>query len=192
MLVMPTACKEKLRASVPKEVESGVVNRGTTRQAVPGEWSFSIGDERPESGGGEVQNISEIFSPEDATKLYDVLNSEEFLSRLKKYAGDEPVPKIRFSVSIFERGPYQERTVQILQRPMLSPGGHQRGLFFGLAYQVEIEVMKLDRGEPINYHYKNPLTGEELPPHKRELPREPRCDFSLRDSGKEWVFFDGK
>ncbi len=135
------------------------------------EWSYKIGDADPDRGQGTVRPISTSFSPKEADALYKILNSEEFQSRLKKYAGDEPVPPLKFTVSIFEARPRSTRRILIQERPPLSPSGRQRGMMFGLGYQIDVEFAKLD-------------------PTKGRVGREPRCDFSLRDSNEEWVFFD--
>lgn len=47
----------------------------------------------------------------------------------------------------------------------------------------------VDRGEPIDYGYRDPMTGKPFPPSTYARPdtRAPVCDCSKRDSNEEWV-----
>ena len=108
---------------------------------------------------------------------------------LAEFNCGEPLPTFRFFLRLEPEGVGNERLVHVSVDPSLNFGGHQRCLGFGLSYVSDITLLGIDRGEPINYHYRDPMTGKEFPPRRREVPRKPVCDCSARDSGKEWVEF---
>lgn len=149
--------------------------------------SAVLGTADPILGGGTVRSISATFGAADLHALYTRLNSAAFQSQLVRFSCGEAVPVLAFTVSIWERAEYQERHILIQSRPTFDAGGRERCLSFGLGYLLDLEVQRIDRGEPINYHYRNPMTGKELAPEPLAVPRAPACDCSKRDGKEEWV-----
>ncbi|MEO8198753.1 MAG: hypothetical protein ABI689_18720 [Thermoanaerobaculia bacterium] len=140
-------------------------------------------------GGGTVRNVSMDFDGAEVEALYRRLNSSDFQALLTPYNCGDPVPHVDFTTSLWPDGTYQERHVLIQPRPMFSPGGRERCLEFGLGHLIDLEVARIDRGEPIQYHYRDPLSGKDLllSAEEPEEPREPLCDCAKRDAGGEWV-----
>jgi len=157
--------------------------------ADPYEPSAVLGTADPARGDGTVRSLSASFSKAELGQLYERLNGSAFHERLSQYTCGDPVPQIVFTVSIFKRAEYQERHVLVQPRSNPSPSGRERCLVFGLGYEIDRAMADLDKGEPINDHYRDPLTGKELPSstYDREVPRKPSCDCSKRDLGGEWV-----
>ena len=140
-------------------------------------------------GGGTVRGVSMEFDREEVENLYRRLNSRESQAPLSSYNCGDAVPHLEFTTSLWPEGAYQERHVLIQPRPMFSAAGRERCLTFGLGHLIDLEVAAIDRGESIQYHYRDPLSGEDLSkrPREPEKPREPHCDCGRRDSGGEWV-----
>ncbi len=130
----------------------------------------SLGEDRADASG-TVREISDKFGHDELQKLYPLLNSAEFQSRLTNYNCGDPVPKLMFSVSLRPSGFATTRAVEVYHSPGLSPSGHTRCLMFGVNYLLDKAVAKLD------------------PEPKQEDTREPHCDCSKRDSNEEWVTF---
>jgi hypothetical protein len=151
--------------------------------------SAKFGPEDPGRGSGTVRNVSAKFTSRDLERLHERLNSTEFQRQLTRYNCGDPVPKVEFTVSLWEPGEYQERHVLVQPRPMFEAGGRERCLSFGLGYLLDLEVKRFDTGPPIDYHYRNPETGKDFGPEAYALPvpREPVCDCSKRDSRTEWL-----
>ena len=132
----------------------------------------SLGEDRPDASG-TVREISDKFGHDELQKLYQLLNSAEFQSRLTNYNCGDPVPKLMFSVSLRPTAFATTRAVEIYHSPGLSPSGRTRCLMFGVDYLLDKAVAKLD------------------PEPKQEDTREPHCDCSRRDSNEDWVTFPG-
>lgn len=148
---------------------------------------FGTADAR--RGGGTVRNVSMQFERAEVEALFERLNSSEFQGQLSRYSCGDAVPHLEFTTSLWPDGTYQERHVLIQPRPMFDPGGRTRCLDFGLGYLIDLEVAAIDHGVPIVYHYRDPLSGKDLPlpANEAQTPREPQCNCGQRDSGEEWV-----
>jgi hypothetical protein len=147
----------------------------------------SEGSATPTSSGGTARPISAEFSAEDLELLRLRLSTTAFQDRLRAYTCGDPPPQISFQLSLVEAAEYQEREVLIRPTPNPSPTGRQRCLSFGLDYELDREIAALDHGPPIDYHYKDPHTGQELTPKTTRDSTPPVCDCSKRDSNGEWV-----
>jgi len=143
----------------------------TNSNPLPGDGE-SLGEDRSDASG-TVREISDKFGHNELQKLYQLLNSAEFQSRLTNYNCGDPVPKLMFSVSLRPSGFATTRAVEIYHSPGLSPSGRTRCLLFGVDYLLDKAVAGLD------------------PDPKQEDTREPHCDCSKRDSKEEWVTFPG-
>jgi len=143
------------------------------------------------NSGGTTHSVSAKFSAADLKVFYNRLMSPDFQLRLASYTCGDPPPKYAFTVSIFERAEYQERHVLVQNSPEIHTTGRDRCLMFGLDYEVERELYAIDRGDPINYHYRDPHTGKELPAdvYTRRPSQKPACDCANRDAAGEWVTF---
>jgi hypothetical protein len=137
---------------------------------------------------GLSASISAKFSAADLKTLSERLNSAEFQKRLTAYTCGDPLPRMTFAVSLLEQGEYQERQVIVQPRPYPDETPRNRCLTFGLSHEIDDEVAALDRGAPINYHYRDPHTGTEMPPRTTRMPK-PACDCAKRDAPGNWVTF---
>lgn len=134
--------------------------------------SESLGEIGADSSG-TVREISDRFGHDELNRLYQLLNSKVFQSKLTNYNCGDPVPRLDFSVSLRAAGNYATRAVEIYHSPGLSPGGRTRCLLFGMGYLLDKAVTSLD------------------PNPKQETAREPHCDCAKRDGKEEWVSFPG-
>jgi len=165
-----------------------IVDPGCSRRGP----SAVYGTADPILGSGFTESVSDSFATRETEALFGRLNSVAFRQALAKYTCGRVPPAIVFTVSLWPKGQYQERQILIQPRPEPDSTGSGRCLSFGLSFLAESEISRLDHGTPINYHYRSPFTGRELPAsaYARSKPIEPLCDCSQQFTGKEWVTFN--
>ena len=149
---------------------------------------MEVGDATLANRGGFTHSISASFERPQLDAIYRQVTAPSFRTALSEFSCGEQVPELNWYRYIEPAGEYNERILNVAHQPTFDVVT-QRCLMFGLSYLFHVEMFSIDKGEPINYHYRDPLTGKEIPPDKPHLPRKPRCDCSMRDSGKESVTF---
>jgi hypothetical protein len=155
-----------------------------------GDRTVAFGTYDEMHGGGYTHPVSKKFGKAETEQLFHSLNSPAFHRELARFNCGDPIPNYRFAVALHPQGRYSERLVDYTSDPDIGTAGRDRCLSAGMFYLWSDSVGKLDRGEPINYHYHHP-SGREFTPEEYKMPRigEPICDCAKRDGKDEWVTY---
>jgi len=139
------------------------------------ESEITIGSDANTSGNSWGRGVWREFRRPELQKLYDTLNSEAVRKELSALDCGATLPPFEYSVTLWPDAEYAERQVRLQMTPRLY---EQDGcLEVSSDYVFQHAVKKIDPGPPIDYHYKNPSTGEHLDTSRfaEELPEKPEC-----------------
>ena len=157
------------------------------------ERAVTVGDRGGVLGGGFNMSVSREFTRDSLQTLYARAISEDTQTALADFTCGDPVPPMRYEMTLQPEGRSNERLVEVGFAPDLYPSNREpvdkyRCLTSGLSYVFEELLAEIDTGPPIDYGYVNPSTGQPLGPLPlRSENRKPICRCDLRDSGREWV-----
>lgn len=148
-------------------------------QALNPEKVATVGDSLDQDSGGFTQAVSERFGVRELDRIHAELASEAFRKALEHYNCGEPVPRLRFRMTLFRTSPAYSgaRRVECRFSPKFDHGTRDRCLSFGLGYLAGKAFAKVD-----------PDPGAA---RSSRTTREPRCDCAHRDGQEEWVTFPG-
>lgn len=139
------------------------------------------------NSGGFVVPVTRAFGKLELAELYKRMQQFTSDGSLNDFTCGDPAPQFRYFLRLMPESRRNERLVDVSHLPTVSPGGPTRCLSFGLSYFVNRAAFDIDRGDPVDYGYRDPHTGKKLGPEPRRMPRKPVCRCELRGSGKEWV-----
>lgn len=121
---------------------------------------ITIGPDRDTSGNYFGRNVSRKFRKRELNALFKAMNSTETKTVIRRLACGSPSKDYVFSVTLWEENSTRERAVRLQMTPRLYA---QDGcLEEAVDYVFERKVKSMDPGPPIDYGYKDPLTGKHL------------------------------
>ena len=144
----------------------------------------------PGKGGGFSVSIGRDFGPAQANEVLRRLVALDSSGAFKQFTCGDAVPHFGFDLTLHQEGELQERLVSLGHTPELKPWGPQRCLYEGFGYLVARTFAEVDSGASVEYGYRNPSTGKDIPadpPGERHSRWWPTCSCELRDSVQEWV-----
>ena len=156
------------------------------------EPSVTVGDRGGVQGGGFTMSISREFTRDSLNALYAQAINEDTQLALADFTCGDPVPQVRYELTLKPEGEWNERLVSVGYAPDLDSSFKDRCLTRGISYVFEEMLAEIDTGPPIDYGYVNPSTGKPLGPYEKGENRKPICRCDLRDSGREWVAYSEK
>ena len=157
------------------------------------ERAVTVGDRGGVLGGGFNVSVSREFTRDSLKELYARASSEDTQTALADFTCGDPVPPMRYELTLQPEGRSNERLVEVGYAPDLDPPPHvlvdkNRCLTSGISWVFNELIAEIDTGPPIDYGYVNPSTGKPLGalPLRSENSK-PICRCDLRYSGREWV-----
>jgi|RhiMethySRZTD1v2_1073278.scaffolds.fasta_scaffold18928_6 hypothetical protein len=149
--------------------------RKTAKAPAEPEVEITIGSDADTSGNSWGRGISRGFRRPELQKLYDTLNSAAVRKQIAALDCGAALPPFELSVTLWPDDAYTERQVRLQMTPRL----YERDgcLSDATDYVFQHAVKAIDPGPPIDYGYKDPLTGEHLDTSRfaEELPDKPEC-----------------
>jgi hypothetical protein len=137
-----------------------------------------VGSDSDTSGNSFAHSVSKQFDALQLRELYRVMNSPETTKRLRELTCGRELAGHEFSVTLWREGEYRERQVRAQMTPRLYD--QDPCLNDAINYLFPRIVEDMDGGPPIDYGYKDPLTGKPLDTKKWAdyVPPAPLCDCS--------------
>lgn len=121
---------------------------------------ITIGPDRDTSGNSWGRNVSRQFKKKELNALFGAMNSAETKSEIRRLACGSPSKEYVFSVTLWEENSTRERIVRLQMTPRLYK---EDGCLENAAnYVFQRKVKNIDSGPPIDYGYRDPLTGKHL------------------------------
>jgi len=156
------------------------------------EHPYRVGEEfRPPMGVTQA-SVSQSFKRPQVALALDRAQQFAASDSLKEFTCGASVPPLRMSIRLVPEGEYSERRVELTYLPDLHKMDDYACLERGIDYLFDETVRAIDSGPPINYHYKNPLTGAPLYTGEWDRTHKPFCRCDLQHSGREWVAYSEK
>jgi len=139
------------------------------------ERDITIGSDKDTSGNSWGRNVSKQFAEPQLRSLYAVMNSPATDAEIAAMNCGKTLPHHEYSVTLWTEGEYRERIVRLQMTPRLyKDDGCLEGV---VNYVFNVKVKAIDTGPPIDYGYKDPLTGKHLDTSHIEsyVPEKPEC-----------------
>jgi hypothetical protein len=143
--------------------------------ACSGERDITVGPDKDTSGNYWGRNVSKQFDEPQLRSLHTAMNSPATDTEITALNCGKKLPHHEYSVTLWTEGKYRERIVRLQMTPRLYQ--NDECLQQVVSYIFNTKVKAIDTGPPIDYGYKDPLTGTHLDTSKyaTELPDRPEC-----------------
>ena len=139
------------------------------------EDDFVLGPDADTSGNSFGHSVSKAFDEREMRQLHAYLNSAVAIRELEKLNCDRRLLPHEFSVVLWREGKYRERQVRLQMTPRLYTA--DPCLNDAISHLFGKTVEAADKGAPIDYGYKDPLTGKPLDTSKwaNYVSPAPKC-----------------
>jgi hypothetical protein len=141
-----------------------------------GERDITVGSDADTSGNYWGRNVSKQFDRPQLMSLHEIMNSNSTKDEVADLNCRRRLPQHEYSVTLRPEGEYRERQVRLQMTPRLYTS--DECLQQAVDFVFQRNVKDLDPGPPIDYGYKDPLTGGHLDTSKsvEGLPDKPECN----------------
>lgn len=148
-----------------------------------GPRDITIGSDQDTSGNYWGRNVSKEFSRHQLQTLYNVMNSAETKKEIAALNCGRQLSDHEYSVTLWEEGKYRERIVRLQMTPRLYTD--QECLQGAVNHVFNRNVKAIDPGPPIDYGYRDPLTGKPLDATESlfAIPAKPNCPCTPSNGG---------
>ena len=139
------------------------------------EQDITVGPDDDTSGNYWGRNVSKQFARPQLIMLHKLMNSDSKRHEVAELNCRRQLAEHEYSVTLWVEGEYQERQVRLQMTPRLYESNDC--LKEAVNFVFQRTVKSLDPGPPIDYGYKDPLTGAHLDTSKYDdwLPEKPEC-----------------
>jgi len=140
-----------------------------------GEQDITVGPDDDTSGNYWGRNVSKQFDRGQLMTLHKLMNSDSTRNEVAELNCRKQLPEHEYSVTLWTEGEYRERQVRLQMTPRLYEGDGCLPEAVNFVFQRTVKA--IDPGPPIDYGYKDPLTGAHLDTSKDDelLPDKPEC-----------------
>lgn len=140
-----------------------------------GERDITIGSDKDTGGNYWGRNVCEQFGESQLRTLYQAMNSAATAAEVSTLNCSKKLPRHEYSVTLWTEGKYRERLVRLQMTPRLYE--NDECLQESVNYVFQKMVKAIDTGPPIDYGYKNPMTGKHLDTSEitARVPPKPSC-----------------
>ena len=143
--------------------------------ACNGERNITVGPDKDTSGNYWGRNVSKQFAEPQLQSLHKTMNSAAVDAEITAFICGKKLPQHEYSVTLWTEGEYRERIVRLQMTPRLYHDDECLQQAVNFVFQKTVKA--IDTGPPIDYGYKDPLTGKPLDTSKimTDLPEKPQC-----------------
>jgi hypothetical protein len=136
---------------------------------------ITIGPDKQTSGNYWGRNVSKKFGEPQLRTLYEKMNSPAVDAEITSLTCGKKLAHHEYSATLWIEEQYRERQVRLQMTPRLYQ--NDNCLEEAVNFVFQRTVKEIDPGPPIDYGYKDPLTGKPLDTSKNmtAVPEKPEC-----------------
>jgi hypothetical protein len=136
-----------------------------------------------------VYGVSDHFGTNDLRRLYDIVTSDTFQSALTNYACGDPVPRFRFSLTLYRRPGEKTNALSVTWRYSPRLAIRDRGVDCGLHYLVKKAFGSIEAARRED-SFDRVVRAPHVDCSKRPAEGQPVHSFTA-GGAEDWVTYPG-